>query len=450
MCAESLDSRLPTPDSRLPTPYNARGGEGLGAMRRAGRRGLPLSWDIGLGRELGYVFWAMTGLEAAFGAYVGIWPLWIEALGAPVTVVGLVLGASGILRLLILFPSAALADRFDPRAIIVAARTLTGLGLVSAALATHWTQLAPMVIGTAIGEIAFPLTQAHLAAHAGEQRVRAFTLVFNVGPAVAFGIAPLISGALIARFDMRAAFLFAALCTMVSVYFFSRLSPRPRQAKEAEQTGSYGEALAQPGVGPLLAMQFATIFALALGISLLPTFLADERGIPPAIVAILGGIGSTGSVLFGLLVARGQWLQRRPLVGVALAIGMVMTALAVVLATPLVWLIALAFIGRGGLWSAWGLFVATMSEVVTSDRVRPRVFALSEMGGGSAFFSAPIVSGQLYAIRAEGPLLASLAASAALIPVLLLTQRRLRPGRKLTPEEEATTAAAPLVDPEVA
>src|SRR5687768_5828521 len=143
-------------------------------MRLPDRRRLrvPVAWDLGLGRELAYVFWAMIGVEAAFGAYVGIWPLWIEALGAPITVVGLVLGANGLLRLLILAPSAALADRFDPRKLIVGARAFTAIGLVTAALATHWTQLLPMIIGTAIGEIAFPLTQSHLAMHAGEQRVR--------------------------------------------------------------------------------------------------------------------------------------------------------------------------------------------------------------------------------------------------------------------------------------
>jgi hypothetical protein len=61
-----------------------------------------------------------------------------------------------------------------------------------------------------------------------------------------------------------------------------------------------------------------------------------------------------------------------------------------------------------------------------------------------------MVSGQLYALRAEGPLLASLAASVVLIPTLLVAQRRIGPGRPLTAEEEAIAAAAPLVEPEVA
>ena len=166
-----------------------------GVLLPGGRR---VSWHFGLGRELGYVFWAMIGVEAAFGAYVGIWPLWIEALGAPITIVGFVLGSSGILRLLFMAPSASLADRFNPTRLIVLVRLAAAIGLISAGLAMHWTQLVPMVIGGALGDVAFPLVQAQLARLAGDQRVRAFTLVFNVGPAVAFGIAPLLSAGLIA------------------------------------------------------------------------------------------------------------------------------------------------------------------------------------------------------------------------------------------------------------
>jgi MFS family permease len=329
------------------------------------------------------------------------------------------------------------------------ARAVTALALVSAGIATHWTQLVPMVIGTAIGEIVFPLIQTHLALHAAEQRVRAFTLVFNVGPAVAFGISPLVSGVLIAQFDMRAAFFFAAACTVFSLYFFSRLSPPDRSVPVGERSrSSYREALTLDGVKPLLGLQFATIFSLSLGISLLPTFLADMRGISPALVAIMGGIGSTGAVIFGLIIARSQWMHRHALVGVVIAIAMVMVALATVLATHLIWLIAIAFIGRGGLWSAWGLYIAVIGDSVPNDRIRPRAFALSEMTGGTAFSSAPILSGQLYALRAEGPLLASLVASAALIPVLLLAQRRFRPARPLSEEDEVM--AAPYVDPEAA
>ena len=399
------------------------------------------SWHLGLGRELGYVFWAMVGVEAAFGAYMSIWPLWIEKLGAPVTVVGLVLGSSGLLRLVTLAPSAALGERFGARRLIVLARVAAGLGMVSAALATHWTQLFLMVAGSAIGELAFPLTQAHLAAHSGEQRMRAFTLVFNVGPAAALGLSPLVAGALVAAWGMRAAFVFAALCTAVSIVFFSRLRKGPESGESRAARSSYREALADRPVRQLVTLQFATVFALALGISFVPTFLADERGFAPATISMLGAVGSIGSVLFGLLVARTARLQQAPFVGIAIAVSLVAVTLAVVGASQTTWLIVLSFLGRGGLFSAWGLFIGGLGEIV-ADAHRARSFALAEMMGGTAFSFAPMLAGQLYAFRPVLPLASAVVLAVALIPVLLRAQR--------TMARAPAEAAVPQVEPELA
>lgn len=401
------------------------------------------TWHLGLGREIGYLFWAMVSLEAAYGAYGGIWPLWIQHLGAPVSVVGLVLGSAGLMRLVTLAPSAGLAERFDPKKIIVVARCFAVAGLVTAAFAQHWTQLWFMVVATAIGEIAFPLTQAHLANLAGDNRVRAFTLVFNVGPAVAFGLSPLIAGVLIARSGMQSALLLGVLFGVLSLWFFTRLSPVPKHGHESDEPKvTYREALAQPGVGRILSLQFATIFVLSMGISLLPNFLADERGIAPALVAVLGGVGSAGSVVYGLIVARSGKLQALPLVAVAIGALLVFVTLGVSVTTAFVPAIVVAFLGRGGLWSAWGLFVAALGEVVASERHRPRVFTLSEMIGGTAFFSAPMLSGLLFEVRPDLPLLASMAAILLLVPVLLANQRTV--GALLSAAKDRAVLTSPV------
>jgi hypothetical protein len=53
-------------------------------------------------------------------------------------------------------------------------------------------------------------------------------------------------------------------------------------------------------------------------------------------------------------------------------------------------------------------------------------------------------------VRAEAPLLASLAASTLLIPTLLMVQRRLPLRRSLSAEDAALAAGAPLAEPEAA
>jgi MFS family permease len=382
----------------------------------------------------------MVCVEAAFGSYMAIWPLWIQALGAPIAVVGLVLGSQGLLRPLTLGPSAALAERFEARTLISVARAITAVGMITAAVATHWTQLFIFVIAAAIGELAFPLTQVHLAAHAGEHRVRAFTLVFNVGPAAALGLAPLLSGLLVAVWGMRAAFVIAAFWTLLSIVFFARLSAGRELVRGAEDgRATYQAALRHPGVGPLLSLQFTTIFALALGVSLIPTFLAEERAMDPATITMLGSIGAVGSVSFGLIVARVAALQRAPFVAIAIAVALVVTAMGVIVGTAIIWLILLAFLGRGGLFSAWGLFIAAASEIV-SERHRARLFALCEMAGGMAFSFAPVLAGVLYSWRPEAPLLSSIAFGVLLIPLLLLGQRRLTARPPVPLDEEARPA----------
>ncbi|MGD9712315.1 MAG: hypothetical protein AB7V46_09645, partial [Thermomicrobiales bacterium] len=74
------------------------------------------------------VFWGLFFLEATYGAYASVWPLWIERLGAPVTIVGLMLGIGGYLRLFVLAPAAAIADRFGYRRVIVFARIVSVIG----------------------------------------------------------------------------------------------------------------------------------------------------------------------------------------------------------------------------------------------------------------------------------------------------------------------------------
>ena len=403
-------------------------------------------WDVGLGREVGTVFWAMFFLEGAFGAYMGVWPLWIERLGAPVTVVGLVLGSSGLLRLVALGPSAALAERLGARRLILAARVSAGVGLLSAALASHWSHLLIMVALSAFGELAFPLVQSHVAARAHGSPVRSFSLVFTVGPSVALGISPLVAGGLIAAWGLRAAFVFAAVLTALSVACFARLREvAPRGTAATDGGASYRTAVANGVVRRLLILQAVAIFSLALGTSLAPNFLAEVRGFSPAAIAQMGAGAAVGSAAFGLIISRVGRLQRAPFISAALAVAAVGVAFLIFLTTAAPVLLAVAWVGRGGLFATWALFSAALGAAAPA-RIRSRAFALSEMGAGTAFSLAPIVAGPLYAIRPAAPMAVAAVLSAILVPTLLLAQVAARKA-PVAPDESDLAAAAALPAP---
>lgn len=380
--------------------------------------------QLGLPQQLVPIFWALVFLEACYGSYMTVWPLWIERLGAPITVVGLVLGATGIVRLFVLVPSSAIAERFGVRRTVMVARGVTVFAFLSAAVATHWTHLAPMVIGTSIGTLAHPLLQSIVAAQSGSQQMRSFALVVSVGPSMALIISPLVSGAVVALWGMRAAFVLAAMFTVIALVFIARVAePEAPARHESRADVGYRATLGSPVIRTIVILLLVTVFSLSLGTSFIPNFLEDVRTMDPAVITSLSAIAAVGSASFGLAVARLRRLQRAPFFTVAIAVGLTATGLLIFRITGLMPLIVVAFLCRGGLFSAWAMLAAGIGEFATPAQ-RTRAFALCEMVGGFALAIGPIVAGALYSYRATLPFDVAILLALGLIPILIVVQRR--------------------------
>ena len=401
-------------------------------------------WHIGLGRELGLAFWATVFLEATFGAYISVWPLWIEQLGAPITVVGLVLGASGIIRPFVLGPSSALAERFGTRRLILATRSCAILGLLVAAMAQSWPILLVTVMTNALGELAFPFLHAYVADNAGEQRVRAFALIITVGPSLALMVSPLLAGALIALFDIPAALVMAAVTTAVALGFISRMRfTEAHERSDADGDATYGAAFREPEVRRIFITHGLTLISLALGTALIPNFLSDMRGLNAATISALAAGGALGSALFGIFITRNRPLQGAPFVGAAIAVFSVVVSLVLFASQSALPLIAMAFVLRGGFFSTWALFLAALGESAPS-RLRSRAFTVVEILGGSALSFAPVVAALLYRIEPVTPIVVSAITSALIIPFILYGHRKRRQSLAKRPQD-AAPIATPLV-----
>jgi MFS family permease len=397
-----------------------------------GRLRLP-AWHFGLGRELGLAFWAMFFVEAAFGSYWNIWPLYISSLGASVPIVGVIVGASGLIRLFVMPPSAALADRLGSRAILVGARSVAFLGYFWAVFATDWRMLLPVVICQGIGDVAFPQIQAHVAAQSRGDTTRIFALVFVVGPGVALGIGPLLSGLAIGAFGLRGAIVLTAMFTLASVLCFASLRELAAAVRKKEldvgwsseepAQSSYRQALGDPNVRRIVVLHAATLFSLGLGVALLPYFLEQVRGIPAERIAQLGAIQAIGTIAFGIAASRLRWLQRNPFSGAAVAVAAVTVGLFIFTLTDVLPLLVIGFVLRGCVFSAWTLFSSAMG-VIARPADRSRGFAMIELTGGTAFAIAPIVAGQIYEIGPRVPLFTGIVLSILVIPLLLHSQQQ--------------------------
>jgi MFS family permease len=382
---------------------------------------------FGLPRAIVPVFIAMLCVEGALGSYGSIWPLWMERLHADVATVGILLGVPGFLRMLVVGPSAALADRFGPRRLMIGSRIAATSAYLVAFFATDWKQLLPAIVLIAAAEIVFPVAQSYVGHHAPpDQRMRSLTLVFNVGPAVALAISPLASSGIVGAFGIRWAFLLAATFSTVALVSLVRVAPdAPVGSVDTSQPkSSFRDALSQPTVRLLLILQGSMIFTLSLGLALVPTFLEDVRNLSASTIALLGAFPAVGSIVFGLLIARAAAVQSHPLWGVVWATAQTAVGLMIFhqFGNPLV--IGLGFFLRGGFFSGWVLFISAIG-VVSDPAHRSRCFAASELVGGVAAASGPIVAGVLYSQRDLLPMEIAIVMAALLVPVLLTAQRRL-------------------------
>jgi MFS family permease len=380
---------------------------------------MRLQWHFGLGRELGYAFWALTFFEAVFGAYISIWPLWIERLGAPISIVGLVLGSAGLIRPLVIGPGSWLVDRFNTRRLLFVARSLSVGGLLVAAFADAWPLLLLTVVTGAIGELVFPAIQTYVADHAGENSVHAFTMVITVGPSVALVATPLVSGFLISIAGMRAAFVLAALLTVAGMVFVSRMSfARSRHEGDADQTASYRRAWQTPAIKRIILFHGCTIISLAIGSSLIPNFLESERGFEPALVSILSSGAAVGTISYGIIASRNRHLRSAPILAAVVAASCTALGYLLFATQSSLPLVAVAFLLRGGLFSAWVFYLAAMGNVAPKY-LRPRAFAIVEIVGGSAISFGPIIAAQLWLIDPSAPFLAASALSAITVAWVL-------------------------------
>lgn len=372
------------------------------------------------------VFYAILFVHGALGAYQPIWPIWIERLDASPALVGILIAAPGILRIGVVAPSAAIAERYGARRVMFYSRWLLLFGYLGAFLATHWIHLLPVLVVMAAVELIYPVAQAYVARNTNDsERVHAFTLIFNVGPAAALAIGPLLSAAVVAVSSIRYAFLLAFFFTALALVALWKLREDRIQASSDHQgpPSTYRKAISQRAVSFLLLLQGLFIFSMSLGVAFIPNFLDEVRGVPDPTIALLASFPAIGSFVFGLFLTRSGRIHQLPLLGIAITLVSTMIGFAMFHQYGDPRVLWLAFFLRGGFFSGWVLFMTALGEASAAFH-RARVFASCEIVGGLTSALGPMLAGFLYATRKPLPFEVAIAIGLALLPVLWLVQRK--------------------------
>lgn len=405
--------------------YNPLGGSACThSLLITEQRKMRFSWHVGLGRELGYVFWAKVLFEAAYGAYSTIWPLWIAHLSGSITIVGIVLGLAGIVRPFILLGGSWAADRVDNRAMLIVVRSTLVVSLVFAAFAGSWELLIPVVLFYGFGELVYPILHAHIPVHAGNDIGRAFSLTSTIGPSVALIVTPVITSIVVALFGLQGGILLSALFSAIGIAFMWRMDfSQDRDYARSATPATMGELFRHEPTRDIVLLHGVTIFALGLGAMLLPNFLLEQRGYSAELITLLAGGAAVGTTLFGIASLRVAAVKRAPFLAAALSTAVAAAGFLLIGVSGALPVIVLAFVLRGGMFATW-TFLLTAIGQHAPPRLRTRAFALVEVLGGGALSFSPVVAAQLYSVSPELPLMAAFGLGSAMAVMLVLRYRR--------------------------
>jgi MFS transporter, DHA1 family, multidrug resistance protein len=400
--------------------------------------------DLGLGRDVGLLFWANLFSGAAFAVQATLWTLFIRGLGANPQQIGVVVGGAAIARTVLAVPAGSLVDRLSPKPIILAASILPVVGTVIFIAATDWWHALAGALLLEMSGLAIPAVSAYIAAATDEERrTRAYTYVYTLSTQTGLTIMPVFGGLLAEWIGFRSVYVVSGLLFALAILFFARITNRRPVGHRDNDDGSgsarpgYRQLLQLPGVWVVVTFHLLVPLLPFIAIALLPNFLNEERGLSYATLGLLGSIGSAVGLGMSLVVSHWRPLGR-PFFGMGVCLALIATGLGLFLSSGIFVVIVVAYMLRCSMGSVWSLLAAAVADV-TPERLRGRAYGLCELGAGAGDVGAPLVAGALYDANPRLPLWVGMLMTAPLALSALLVHR-LRD--RLAPPASVTDAAA--------
>ena len=232
------------------------------------------------------------------GAVLPLVVLSARDLGAGVGTAALIGGLLGVGQLVGDLPAGALAARFGEKRALVAACLVEVMALVAAFLATGVVMLGAAILVMGLAGAVFSLARQAYLTEVVEFRYRARALS-TLGGVFRFGsfAGPFAGAVIISRFDLGAAYAFAAvtsLCAALLTLTLPNLEPRgPDRPDGAVLTG-------RRSVLAVLADHKRVLLLLGFGVLLLSAARSSRQSILPLWAESHGIDAATTSVIYGI------------------------------------------------------------------------------------------------------------------------------------------------------
>ncbi len=231
------------------------------------------------------------------GAILPLVALSARDLGASVTVAALVVALAGLGQLVADLPAGALAARVGEQRALVGACVLDALALVGAFLTHSLVLLAVAVFLTGLAGAVFGLARQAYLTEVVPVRMRARALSTLGGTSrIGLFLGPFVGAALVATFDIRAGFAFAALMSLSAAALTAFLPDVTRQTR-ADRDAS---GLRHRSVWSVLAEHRRVLATLGVGVLVISAARSTRQTIIPLWADAQGLDATTTSLIYGV------------------------------------------------------------------------------------------------------------------------------------------------------
>lgn len=352
----------------------------------------------------------------SYGLFFFILPVHIRSLGASPKEVGIALSAAGLSTLLVVLPFGYLADRSDPRKLMLITKAFPVIPIALLAEASRW-EIVMVLLFIIFFEVAVVTVFNSYLTRILDADVlqRTFSMV-----GVGYLLGELFSrsvGAWIAEeIGIEIVFYLAAIVFAISAIPIAlvKVDPGPKEPAKVDYRPLFqsGRFLA------ILVFIFAMLLLMEVGIVLVPNYLTEVAALELPTIGQLGSLATLGGIV--LMITLGRLKGNRGLVLVLFAM---IVSMGLLISFPDGCVLAAGTFLMGSIHAANPILEALMGRTVPVH-VSGMAFGLNDLIVGIAQMLGPIVAGVLYEITPQAPMLFSISGLLILVLATVTISRR--------------------------
>jgi MFS family permease len=351
---------------------------------------------LGLERNGRLILISQFIVGISYGLFFFILPVHIRALGASPTEVGITLSAAGLSTLLVVLPFGYLADRSDPRKLMLITKAFPVIPIGLLAVASQWEIVMVLLFIIYFEGAVVTVFNSYLTRILDADVLQRTFSTVGVGYLLGELLFRSVGAWIAEEAGIDIVFYLAAIVFAISAIPIAliKVDPGPKESVKVDYRPLFkgGRFLA------ILAFIFAMLFVMEVGIVLVPNYLTEVAALELSTIGQLGSLATLGGVVLSLTL--GRLKGNRGLISVLFSM---IASMGLLISFPDGGVLAAGTFLMGSIHAANPILEALMGRTVPVH-LSGMAFGLNELMFGIAILLGPIVAGVLYETSPKLPM----------------------------------------------